>query len=162
MAYDVATATRNWLSDYISAVSETPSYSLLGLGVIKVDESLGTKVDKTPFINNTNETGTVTGYGRTFPFDAQLRTGETAIMQLWAISENDGVGDDAELYYVRVNLYVTPTAGAYPAKRYKVAVETTDKSGAGLDIMRITGTMHQVGDATIGTFNPSTKAFTAA
>lgn len=162
MAYDVETATRNWISDYISAVSETPTYSILGLGVIQVDENLGTKVDKTAFVNNTNETGTVTGYSRTFTFDAQLRTGETAIMQLWAISDSDAVGEDAELYYVRVNLYETPTAGAYPAKRYKVAVETTDKSGLGLEIVRVKGTMHQVGDATVGTFDPATKAFVAA
>lgn len=162
MAYDVATVTRNYLGDYLSAVSETPSYSLMGLGVVQVDENPSAKVDKTPFVNNTNATGTITGYERTFPFDVQMRTGEAAIMLISDIPENDSVGADAELYYVRANLYVTPTTGTYPAKRYKVAVEVTSKEGAGTEIVHVKGTFHQVGDATVGTFNPTTLAFTAS
>ena len=162
MAYDAATVTRNYLGDYLSIVSETPSYSLMGLGVVQVDENPAAKVDKTPFVNNTNATGTITGYERTFPFDVQMRTGEAAIMSILAIAHDSEVGADAERYYVRMDGYVTPTTGAYPARRFKVAVEVTSVEGAGTEIVRIKGTFHQVGDATAGTFNPTTLAFTAS
>lgn len=161
MPYDVATVTRNYLGDYLSAVSETPTYSLMGLGVVQVDETPGAKVDKTPFVNNTSATGTITGYERVFPFDVQLRTGEAAIMKLYDIARGSLIGASAELYYVRADLFETAVTGAYSARRFKVAVEVTSVEGAGTEIMHIKGTFHQVGDYTEGTFNPTTLAFTA-
>lgn len=161
MSYAIPTVTRNYLGDYLSAVSETPSYALMGLGVVQVDETPGAKVDKTPFVNNTSASGTITGYERTFPFDVQLRTGEAAIMKLYDIARGSLIGSNAELYYVRADLFETAVTGAYSARRFKVAVEVTSVEGAGTEIMHIKGTFHQVGDYTEGTFNPTTLAFTA-
>ena len=161
MAYGVATVTRNYLGDYLSAVSETPSYALMGLGVVQVDENPGAKIDKTPFVNNISTTGTITGYERTFPFDVQLRTGEAAIMKLYDIARGSLTGSSAELYYVRADLFETPVTSTYSARRFKVAVEVTSIEGAGTEILHIKGTFHQVGDYTEGTFNPTTLAFVA-
>lgn len=158
---DVAVVTRNFFGDYLSDVSETPSYSLMGLGVVQVDESPNAKVDKTPFVNNTNSTGTITGYEPVFPFDAQMRTGETATMKLVGIARDRKVGADAELYYIRADLYKAAVESKYPARRFKVAVEVTSIEGAGTEIVHIKGNLHQVGDATEGDFNPTTLAFTA-
>ena len=154
MAYEVGTVTRNYLGDYLSAVVDPEVYSLLGLGVVQIDESLNPKLDKTPFVNNINVSGTVTGYERTFPFDAQLRSGETAIMMLHDISRTSKIGTEAELYYTRVDLYETPGVdGLYPARRFKVAVEISSIEGAGTEIVRVKGNMHQIGDATEGFFD---------
>lgn len=161
MAYSIATVTRNYYGDYLSAVSESPSYALMGLGVVQVDENPGAKIDKTPFVNNINTTGTITGYERTFPFDVQLRTGEAAIMKLYDIYRGSEIGADAELYYVRADLFETPVTSTYQARRFKVAVEVTSVEGAGMEIIHIKGNFHQVGDYTEGTFNPTTLAFVA-
>lgn len=159
MAYEVGTVTRNYVGDYLSAVSESPTYYLMGLGVVQVDEQLNPKMDKTPFVNNTNVSGTITGYERTFPFDVQLRTGEGATMLIENILRTGAIGDAAELYYVRADLYVTPTGTApsevYPARRFKVALEVTSIEGAGTEIVHIKGNFHQVGDPTTGTLDPS-------
>jgi len=156
MAYEVGTVTRNYLGDYLAAVSETPTYYLMGLGVVQVDEQLNPKMDKTPFVNNINVSGTVTSYERTFPFDVQLRTGEGATMLIEDIVRNSRIGSAAELYYVRADLYVTPTTGdEYPARRFKVAVEVTSIEGAGTEIVHIKGNFHQVGDPTAGTLDPT-------
>lgn len=162
MAYEVGTVTRNYLGDYLAAVSETPTYYLMGLGVVQVDEQLNPKMDKTPFVNNTNVSGTITGYERTFPFDVQLRTGEGATMLIEDIVRNGRIGDAAQLYYVRADLYTTPTGDAYPARRFKVALEVTSIEGAGTEIVHIKGNFHQVGDPTAGTLDPTPGAIVFA
>ena len=35
-------------------------------------------------------------------------------------------------------------------------------SGAGNEIVKVSGSLHQIGDAVQGTFNPTTKTFTAS
>lgn len=162
MAYEVGTVTRNYLGDYLAAVSDTPTYYLMGLGVVQVDEQLNPKMDKTPFVNNINVSGSITGYERTFPFDVQLRTGEGATMLIEDIVRNSRIGDAAQLYYVRADLYTTPTGDAYPARRFKVALEVTSIEAAGTEIVHIKGNFHQVGDPTAGTLDPTVGAITFA
>ena len=162
MAYDADVVTRNFIGDFLSPISETPAYSLMGKGFVSLNENPNAKIDKTPFINNTNSTGTITGYEPVFPFDVQMRTSETATMALVSVYRNRKIGEDAEFYLVRVDLFETPASSAYPARRFRVAAEISSVEGAGLEIVRIKGNLHQVDDAVEGTFNPTTKAFTAA
>lgn len=160
MAYDEAIVTRNFIGDYLSPASGTAAYTLMGLGVIQIDENLNPVLDQTPFVNNSSSSGTVTGYAPEYPLDVQLRTGETATMLLHDIKHNRKTGADAELYLVRVDLFVTPTTGAYPARRFKVCAKIDSEAAAGLEIVRLTGSLIQIGDHTNGTFNPTTLAFT--
>lgn len=157
---DIATATRNYIGDYLSAISPV-AYTLMGAGVVQVDESPNTKIDKTAFVNNANSTGTVTGYERVFPFDVQMRTGEAATMLLVGIGHDSKTGADAELYYVRADLYKAPTTGTYPARRFRVTAEVASIEGAGTEIVHIKGNFHQYGDYSEGDFNPTTLAFVA-
>lgn len=157
---DIATATRNYIGDYLSAISPV-AYKLMGAGVVQVDESPNTKIDKTAFVNNANSTGTVTGYERVFPFDVQMRTGEAATMLLVAIGRDSKTGSDAELFYVRADLYKEVSGGKYPARSFRVTAEITSIEAQGTEIVRIKGNFHQYGDYIEGDFNPTTLAFTA-
>jgi len=156
---DIATVTRNYLGDYLSALSPV-AYTLMGAGVVSLDENPNAKVDKTPFVNNTNATGTITGYERVFPFDAQMRTGEAATMLLVDIFRNSKTGSAAQLYYVRADLYKAPTDGKYPARRFLVTVEVTSSEALGTEIVHIKGNLHQSGNAAEGDMNPTTLALT--
>jgi len=162
MAYEVGTVTRNYLGDYLAAVSETPTWYLMGLGVVQVDESPNPKLDKTAFVNTINVGADVTGYARVFPFDVQLRTGEGAAMLLVGIYRDSKIGSDAELLYVRGDLYVTPTGDLYPARKFTVAAEVTSVEAMGTEIVRIKGNFHQVGDQIEGTIDPTTGAIAFA
>ena len=163
MAESANAVIRYGIGDYIQVSGET--YALLGLGVVSLDENPGAKIDKQAFINDRSASGTVTGYENSFAFDAQLRTGTDAegIEFIYGIGRDQKTGADAETYYCRVDLYKgIGEATSYPARRFKVAVEVAGVTGAGTEIMRVTGNLHQVGNFEEGTFDTATKTFTSA
>lgn len=154
---------RYMIADYLNTgTAAEAAYSLMGTGFLTLDENPAAKMDTTAYINNKSASGTVTGYETTFPFDTQFITDEAAVAKLYEIARGQKTGTEAELDYIRVDLYETAVSGAYPARKFRVAVEVTGITGAGTEIVKVAGNLHQVGDFTEGTFNTSTKAFTAA
>lgn len=154
---------RHHIADYLAPVagSGSETYALMGVGFSAMDEQPSAKVDKSAFINDTSTSGTITGYENKFAFDTQLISDEVAIKQIYDIARNQKVGSDAEAFYVRVELFDGEEgASAYPARRFKVAVEVSNINGAGTEIMKVTGTLHQVGNFEDGTFDIKTKTFT--
>lgn len=134
--------------------------SLMGLGFLTLDENPSAKVETTAYINNRSASGTITGYETVFPFDTQLISDEEAVKFIYEIARNQKTGSEAETYYYRVDLFNgTGTNTSYPARRFKVAVEVTGITGAGTEIVRVAGNLHQVGDFTPGTFDVETKTF---
>ena len=151
---------RYQVADYLNtAASGDAAFALMGVGFNTLDESPSAKVDKTAYINDAS--GSITGYENTFPFDTQLISDDDAIKFIYDIARNQKTGSDAETDYVRVELFETATAGAYPARKFRVAVEVTGITGQGTEIMKVAGNLHQVGNFVDGTFNPTTKAFVA-
>ena len=154
---------RHHIADYLSTATGTGSetYALMGVGFSSLDEQPSAKVDRSAYINDTSTSGTITGYENKFAFDTQLISDEAAIKQIYDIARNQKVGSEAEAYYVRVELFEGKEGGSsYPARRFKVAVEVSNINGAGTEIMKITGTLHQVGNFVAGTFDIKTKTFT--
>lgn len=153
---------RYQVADYLNtAASGDAAFALMGVGFNTLDESPSAKVDKTAYINDRSASGSITGYENTFPFDTQLISDDDAIKFIYDIARNQKTGSDAETDYVRVELFETATAGAYPARKFRVAVEVTGITGQGTEIMKVAGNLHQVGNFVDGTFNPTTKAFVA-
>lgn len=153
---------RYQVADYLNtATSGDASYSLMGAGFNTLDENPAAKVDKTAYINDKSASGSITGYENTFPFDTQFIADDDAIKFIYDVARNQKTGADAETDYVRVDLFEDAVSGAYPARKFRVAVEVTGITGQGTEIMKVAGNLHQVGDFVEGTFNPSTKAFTA-
>lgn len=154
MAYEAVTVKRHLVGDYLAAVSDTPVWYHMGKGTVQVDENPNPVVDKTVFVDDTVAGGEITGYGRVFPFDVQMRTTSSAAMLLNAIYRGDKTDDDAQLLYVRADLYVTPSGDAlYPARKFPVTVKVSSITGAGLEIVRIKGEMIQNGATVYGTMD---------
>ena len=154
---------RYMIGDYLGITSgSTTTYHLLGTGVNTLDENPAAKVDKTAFINDKSASGTITGYENSFSFDTQFISDDDAINAIYEVARDQKTGTDAEFDYVRVDLYEEAVSGAYPARKFRVACEVTGVTGAGAEIVKVAGNLHQVGDFVEGTFNPSTKTFTAA
>ncbi len=154
---------RYMMADYLNTGGkDAEEYSLMGSGFTALDENPSPKVDKTPYISDRSASGSITGYENHFAFDTQLIADDAAIEYLYSIGRDQKVGEDAETDYVRVDLYKQASGGAYPARKFRVAVEVTGVTGAGTEIMRVAGNLHQVGDFVEGTFDTSTKKFTPA
>lgn len=154
---------RNMIADYLNTAAEGPTetWSLMGAGFTSLDENPSAKVDSTAYISDASASGTITGYENTFAFDTQFISDEAAIKKIYEIARNQKVGSDAECDYLRVDLWDTPTTETkYPARKFRVAVEVTGITGAGTEVVRVAGNLHQVGDFVPGKFDISTKTFT--
>lgn len=152
---------RYQIADYMNVgTGSTEEYALMGAGYLTLDENPSAKIDTTAFINNKSASGTITGYENTFPFDTQLMAEEKAIKKTYDIARNQKTGADAEVDYIRVEMFEPETSGAYPARKFRVAVEISSITGNGTEIVKVAGNLHQVGDFVDGTFNIETKSFT--
>lgn len=153
---------RYMIADYLNTGTDsTETYSMMGAGFTALDENPSAKVDKTAYISDRSASGSITGYENKFAFDTQLISDDAAVKYLYNVARNQKVGEEAETDYVRVDLYETAESGAYPARKFRVAIEVTGITGAGTEIVRVAGNLHQVGDFVEGTFDPGTKTFTA-
>ena len=153
---------RYMVADYLNVgMSDSDEYALMGAGFNSLDENPTAKVDKTAYINDRSASGSITGYENSFAFDTQLISDEAAIKHIYSVARDQKTGGDAEADYVRVDLFEEPQGGAYPARKFRVAIEVTGITGAGTEIMRVAGNLHQVGNFVEGLFDPETRTFTA-
>ena len=155
--------TRDRIADYlnVSDTAETETYALMGYGFSALDEKPAAKVDKTAYINDKSASGSITGYENSFSFDTQLIKEEAAIDKIYNVARNQLTGAEAETDYVRVDTFGTETEGAYPARKFRVAIEVSGVTGAGTEVVKVAGNLHQIGNFVEGTFNTATKTFTA-
>jgi len=156
MRYDIA--------DYLNTGTTTPSYALMGVGFNSLDESPNAQNDSKTYIHQKSQTSTIKGYQTTFAFDTDLISSDDAVMKLYDIGRNQKTGVDAELDYVRVELFRPEgtTENTFKARKFKVAVEVASISGEGGGNVKVTGNLNGVGDFVDGTFNTETKTFTAS
>lgn len=153
---------RYMIADYLNTgTSGSESYSLMNAGFTALDENPSAKVENTPYIGDRTSSGSITGYETVFPFDTQLISDEAAVAFIYAIGRNQKTGQDAETDYVRVDLFgAAEGSGAYPARKFRVAIEVSGITGEGTNIVKMAGNLHQVGNFIEGTFDPTTKKFT--
>ena len=163
----MAKVIRYQIADYLETKAGTGDdntgaiNSLMGLGFLTLDENPSAKVETTAYINNRSASGTITGYETVFPFDTQLVSDEAAVKYIYEIARNQKTGADAETFYYRVDLFEGNGEGkSFPARRFRVAVEVTGITGAGTEVVRVAGNLHQVGDFVPGTFDVESKTFT--
>lgn len=155
------------IADYLNTgTSGSKVWSLMGLGFTQLDENPNPVVDEKAYINDKASTKSITGYGATFPFTADVYSDEAAIMRLESIAENQATGTNANVEYLRTKFLVDasgdPITTTVDARMFNCSVEVTGITGAGTEALVIAGNLHQRGDLIPGSFNLSTKAFTEA
>lgn len=156
------TVMRNQIADYLNtSTTDTPSFALMGVGFNTLDENPNAQTDGKTYINQKAQSSQIKNYQTQFPFDTDLIASEEAVMALYHIGRNQKIGADAEMEYVRVELFRPDeaTANTFKARKFKVAVAVTGITGAGGETVKVTGTLHGVGDPIYGTFNTTTKTF---
>lgn len=158
----MAKVLRYQMADYMNtaAKGEPEVYALMGVGFNSLDENPSAKIETTAYISDRSASGVVTGYENTFPFDTQLIDDEDAIGFIYDVARNQKVGSECEADYVRIDGFKEKAEGGYPARKFRVTVEVSSISGAGTEIMRMAGNLHQVGNFVDGWFDTETKTFT--
>lgn len=157
---------RNQVADYLQTGEEsegTAIYSLMGTGFNSLDESPSAQVDSKIYINEKSSTKEITGYETVFAFDTDLIADEDAVEFIYDIGRNQKIGTEAQTSYVRVELFrpIEESTTKFAARKFTVAVEVSDISGEGGTVIGMTGNLNSVGDFVDGTFDTSTKTFTA-
>ena len=152
---------RYQVADYLATGDD--KFALMGVGFNTVDENPTAQKDAKTYINQKAQTTQIKSYQPTFPFDTDLISDEEAVMAIYDIGRNQKTGEDAELDYVRVELFkpVADQENVFEARKFRVAVEVANITGEGGGIMKVTGNLNGVGDFVAGTFDTTTKTFTA-
>lgn len=154
---------RKYVAHYIntSTGSAEAAYTRLGKDLEEYTVDRNATVDKKQ--NILGETSVIlSSYEKSASVDPYYAVvGDPLFDRLQSILDGDLTLDDCNADVVTVKLWGEETTGAYPAIREKVVIEVSS-AGGDTTGYQIPFTVHYTGEKTSGTFNPSTKAFTAS
>ena len=158
----MAKIERKYLAHYINtAASGEAAYERLGKDLEEFSAELSAQVDTKKnilgesaiLISSYEKTGTVE------PYYAENDTG--LFQRLQGIIDGNLVLDDLKTDVVEVKLWESQNGTVYPAIREEAYIEVTSYGGDTTGY-QIPFTLHFTGKKTQGTFDVSTKVFTAA
>lgn len=161
------TIIRWQIADYLNVGNTgTPEYDLMGLGYNTLDENPQAQTDTKAYISDTGTTTVIKGYQKQFPFDTDFIKGVKSIQKIYSVGRNELTGSDAEVDYVRVELFDPVDDGSglsenvYAARKFRCAVEVSNITGSGAEVVKMTGSLNNVGQFVDGTFDTTTRTFT--
>ena len=154
---------RYQIADYISETA-TEEYKFMGTGFSQLDENPNAKTEETVYICDKTSSTDITSYQSQFPFTSHLINDQESTMMLYNVGRNHLVREDAEKYYVRVDLYdpIAEQENTFKARKMLVSVEISSCSGEGGKKIEVSGNLNAKGDPIEGTFNTKTKTFTSS
>ena len=162
----MAKMVRKYLAHYINttapdAVETAANYEQLGKDLEEYSVELAAEVEKKK--NILGETSvSISGYEKTASVEPYYAEQGSALFErLQAIIDNNLVMDALKTDVVEVKLWSEAADGAYEAFKEEAYIEVTSYGGDTTGY-QIPFTVHYTGVKTKGTFNPSTKTFTAA
>lgn len=157
----MAKIERKYMAHYINtAATGEAEYVRLGKDLEEYSPEMSANVEKKG--NILGETSVlVTKYeksGTVEPYYAEK--GDPLFERLQAIIDGGLVLDDCNTDIVEVKLWETATGGAFPATKEKAVIEVTSYGGDNSGY-QIPFNIHYTGEKEEGTFNVTSKAFTA-
>lgn len=150
-------------ANYIAVGAADSTYVFMGAGFSELNESPSAQTSSKRYINDKALTKRVSGYDWSSPFTTDQIRSEEAIKFICEIGELQKIGADAETDYVIVDLDQKETGDAstsYHARKFHVAIEISSFDNNDGE-MAASGNLLQIGDLVEGTFDTSTKTFTA-
>jgi hypothetical protein len=144
-----------------TAPKETAAYALMGEGITSHKVDYNPESSDETYVSQDSGTTDVESYKPTIPTQQTAIKGDGVFDYVDGLRKSRAVLEDARSDVVMVYLYEEPTGGAYPAEKNTVSIQIDDFGGDGGKSVEINYTVNMVGDPIKGTFNPSTKTFTA-
>lgn len=156
---------RKYMAHYLNATfgsdTGTANYVRLGADLEEYSPELSANVEKKQNILGQTSV-TIDSYqkqGEVSPYYAEK--GDALFEKLQAIIDGDLVLDNLKTDIVEVKLWETDTSDAFPAVKEECYIEVSSYGGDTTGY-QIPFNVHYTGIKTKGTFNPTTKAFTAS
>ena len=158
----MAKIERKYMAHFINAAKEGEAvYERLGQDLEEFSPEMSAQVETKKNILGESSV-LISGYEKTAavePFYADQ--GSELFQRLQEIIDGDLTLDDLKADVVDVKLWDADQAGAYPAVKETVFIEVTSYGGDTTGY-QIPFTIHYTGEKVKGTFNVSTRTFTAA
>ena len=158
----MAKIERKYMAHFINAAKEGEAvYERLGQDLEEFSPEMSAQVETKKNILGESSV-LISGYEKTAavePFYADQ--GSELFQRLQEIIDGDLTLDDLKADAVDVKLWDADQAGAYPAVKETVFIEVTSYGGDTTGY-QIPFTIHYTGEKVKGTFNVSTRTFTAA
>lgn len=141
--------------------TETETYVLFGDGVNSLSSDMGSTVEDDHYITQKNGTSTRTATAKSHSFSGDMIIGDDALNYME--TKIYALGSEAETHWVEVDAFRDPGEdGSYPARKVDILIDiTNDGSGDAGSALQFEGTIKWLGDPVEGTFNKTTKKFTA-
>ena len=139
-----------------------PVWSLIGDGVNDASINYNPQTSEEVYIHQDSGSTEVESYKPTMPIEAKAKKDDPAFDFVDGLRKNRAVLSDAKSEIVNAYLYEDAVAGEYPAEKQPVSIQVDEFGGPGGESAKINYTINYQGDATPGTFNPSTATFTAS
>lgn len=136
------------------------TYAEINKGFTGFSKSNNPSIQTQQYIGDINATSAITALGMQFAYTGERVVGDVA--NDYFASLDGKIGNDLKTTLVKVNLWEADSTEAIPATLYNVVVAvSSDGDLSGGSTQAISGTVYVNGDPVKGTFNRSTKAFTA-
>ena len=143
-----------------SGGEETAEWALIGDGVTEQTIAYNPQTSDEVYIHQDSGTTDVESYKPNIPTPMTAIKGDPVFDYVDGLRKTRAIGADARTKICIVYLYETETTGAYPAEQNECSIQIDDFGGAGGESATINFTINLIGDAVVGTFNPTTKSFT--
>lgn len=153
-------------SQVMTFMNTTPSaaatYSLIGDGVTGGSIAYNPQVEEETYIHQDSATVTVESYSPKLSLEASAVAGDAVFEFIDSLRVARAVLSAAQTDIVNVWAYESGGPTAYPAEKQNVSIQIDEFGGEGGKSVKINYTVNFIGDPVVGTFNASTKAFTAS
>jgi len=153
-------------SQVMTFMNTTPSaaatYSLIGEGVTGGSIAYNPQVEEETYIHQDSATVTVESYSPKLSLEASAVAGDAVFEFIDSLRVARAVLAAAQTDIVNVWAYETGGPAAYPAEKQNVSIQIDEFGGEGGKSVKINYTVNFIGDPVVGTFNATTRAFTAS
>ena len=159
----MARIARKMLQHFMNATpgEDTATYGVLGHDLEELSVEFNADIEKTKNILGANSIS-LKGYEKEASVEPFIADPDDPIYPfLKGIIDEEKVLDDVKTDVVKVELFADVTSGAYPAVKEEVFIEVVSEGGDTTGY-QIPFNIHFTGNRTKGTFNPTTKEFTAS
>lgn len=143
-----------------TGTSASPTWSLIGEGVTEQTIAYNPQTSDETYVHQDSGTTDIESYKPTIPTPMTAIKGDEVFDFVDEIRKKRKVLADARSEVCIVYLYETPESGSYEAERNTCSLQVDDFGGPGGESAKLNFTINLIGDPVLGTFNPSTKAFT--
>lgn len=141
--------------------SGAATYEIIGKGIEEASIDPSAEVESVTDILGNTET-TLSSYEKTTELDPVYVDGSSKYAAwLDTLEETNAILDDCRGTYLVVKMYKTTDENKYVAWEQDAIVELTGFGGDTKGV-NLPHTLHWTGERTMGTFDPTTKAFTPA